>query len=529
MNGRACFSGICFPADPRWEMKQKTPLRSPVRPVASSRRERALAECLAGAQALQAGRTSAALARYAAGVALAPNDADIAALHGVALRSVGRLTEAQQELIRAIALDPSRADSFTQLAQTYRMAGDRAQAANAFLAAASLRPRDAMAWRDAAESLRLADRLQDGLAAAHQAAALAPHEPSVANTTALLLYRDNQLDAALTLCEQARATSPDDLHLALTHAMLLRTIERYDEGWALYERRLELPQFAQRPHRPNSPLWTGTSLAGRHILVRAEQGLGDQVQFVRWATLLRTHGAARVTVQTAPALVRLLRTAKHLDAVIASDLPAPPHHVHVDLLSLPHLMGTGANMHPELVPYLAPPGIAPPAVQALGSTPARTMRIGVVWGGTAQHAEDRSRSMTLAALLPVLTRLDVQPVVLQQGAPRAELDGLDAPTRARFVDVAPSCTDMGDTAHAMAQCDVVLTVDTSVAHVGGALGLPTIVMVATPAEWRWGRDRADSIFYPTVRVVRQRCGGDWSGVVQDVNHAIDQWHRARDR
>ena len=505
-------------------MPPKTPLRSPVRPSAPSRRDRALAECVAGARALEAGQTSAALARYAAAVALAPSDADVAALHGVALRSVACLAEAQKELIRAIGLDQTRADSFTQLAQTYRMAGDRAQAANAFLAAAALRPGDVIAWRDAAEALRRADRLRDGLAAAQHAAALSPHEPSVANTMALLLHRDNQLDAALALCEQARIVEPHDLPLTLTHAMLLRTCEQYVAGWALYERRLELPEFVQRPHRPHSPQWFGDSLVGRHILVRAEQGLGDQVQFVRWASQLRARGAARVTVQAAPALVRLLRTAPGIDAVIPADLPPPPHHVHVNLLSLPHLLGTGAQMHPELVPYLAPPGTAPAAVQALGAAPAGTMRIGVVWAGTAQHADDRSRSMSLAQLLPVLARRDVQPVVLQQGAPHAELDRLDAATRAHFVDVAPSCTDMGDTAHALAQCHVVLTVDTSVAHVAGALGIPTIVMVTTPAEWRWGIDRADSIFYPTVHVMRQQHGGDWSSVVQQVGHAIEQWH-----
>jgi ADP-heptose:LPS heptosyltransferase len=137
--------------------------------------------------------------------------------------------------------------------------------------------------------------------------------------------------------------------------------------------------------------------------------------------------------------------------------------------------------------------------------------------------------MSLVELLPVLTRHDVQPVVLQQGAPRAELEQLDAATRAHVVDVAPSCTDMGDTAHVMARCDVVLTVDTSVAHVAGALGIPAIVMVATPAEWRWGKDRADSIFYPTVRIVRQQRAGDWRSVVQQVSHAIDHWHGARDR
>jgi ADP-heptose:LPS heptosyltransferase len=135
--------------------------------------------------------------------------------------------------------------------------------------------------------------------------------------------------------------------------------------------------------------------------------------------------------------------------------------------------------------------------------------------------------MSLATLRPILSRHDVQCVVLQQGAPRAELEQLDAATRVRCIDAASACGDMGETAHVMARCDVILSVDTAVVHVAGALGLPTWVMVAHPAEWRWGRQRSDSPFYPSVRVIRQHQGGDWNSVVQDVNRAIDQWLAAR--
>ncbi len=503
-------------------MPPRPPLLSPLRPTPSTRRDRALAECVAGAHALQMGKTEIALKRYAAGVALAPNDADVAALHGVALRSVARLGDAQRELIRAIGLDQTRADSFTQLAQTYRMAGDRAQAAQAFLAAALLRPRDSIAWRDAAESLRLAGRLDEGLEAARHGTELDPADPSIANTKALLLFRAGHVDDALALCQRARALAPHDVHLALTHAMLLRTFERYDDGWALYERRLELPDLLQRPHPPSTPRWNGNSLAGRNILVRAEQGLGDQVQFVRWACLLRAHGAARIIVQAAPPLVRLLKTTPHIDAIVASDLPAPPHHVHVDLMSLPHLLRSGNDMHTGLVPYLAPPGIAPDVAQGLPAKPAFALRIGLAWAGTPHHADDASRSMPLAALRHLIARDDVQMVVLQQGPARAQLDQLEPALRARLLDVAPQCAEMGDTAHVIARCDVVLSVDTAVAHVAGALGIPVWVMVAEPAEWRWGRTRSDSIFYPTARVFRQREAGDWSSVTDAVEHAIER-------
>ncbi len=495
-----------------------------LRPSAQSRRARALEQCLAGARALQLGNTEAGLRCYMAGVTLAPDDADVAALHGVALRSAARLPDAQRELIRAIALDPSRPDTFTQLAQTYRMAGDRTQAAQAFLAAAVLRPTDAVAWRDAAESLRLADRLQDGLNAAARAAALAPDDPSIANTTALLLHRNGQLDEALALCEQARSVVPDDLHLTLTHGALLRTFERYDGGWALYERRLELPEFAQRPNAPHSLRWNGNSLYGRHILVRAEQGLGDQIQFVRWANLLRAHGAAQVTVQAAPTLVRLLRTLAHVDSVVPSDLPTPRHHVHVDMGSLPYLLRTGSNMCTQFVPYLQLPERGIDAKHAL---PARTdgvMRIGIVWGGSPLQEDNRFRSIPLALLAPALLRPDVQVVILQQGPARAQLETLAPATRHSFLDAAIDCVDMADTALIASQCDIVLSVCTSVVHLAGALGLPTWVMLASPAEWRWGQRRADSMFYPTLRLFRQQRGGDWHSVLDQLRRAIDQWH-----
>lgn len=504
-------------------MPLRPSFQAALKPSALTRRDRALAECAAGARALQAGLADAGLRRFAAAVALAPHDAEIAAMHGVALRGAARLADAQRELIRAIALDAQRADSFTQLAQTYRMAGDTVQAAKAFLAAAMLRPRDAMAWRDAAEQHRLAGCIREGLDIARHAATLAPGDPSIANTTALLLHRDGHVDAALALCERVRATAPDDLNLTLTTGMLLRTVERHDEGWALYERRLELPAFQQRAHTPRSPRWTGDELTGRHILVRAEQGLGDQVQFVRWACFLRGFGATQVTVQAAPPVLRLLRTAPAIDAVVASDRPAPPHQVHVDLLSLPHLMRTGGHMQAHLVPYLTAPGLPPACARRLPPPARGTIRIGVVWGGTPHHADDRTRSMPLATLLPALRHPAVKVIVLQQGTPRDDLETIDPTLRRTFVDVVTECDDLGETAHLMRECDVILTVDTAIAHVAGAMGLATWVMVAEPAEWRWGRERADSAYYPSIRLIRQRRGGDWGDVVDEVEHRITEW------
>jgi Flp pilus assembly protein TadD/ADP-heptose:LPS heptosyltransferase len=499
-----------------------------MRPRAATPRDRALTECAAGARALATGQTAAGLKRYVTAVTLAPQDADIAALHGVALRTAGRLQDAQRELIRAIALDAHRADSYLQLGHTFFMVQDYAQAADAFLAAATLRRTDAFIWRDAAEAMRLSHRLADGLVLARHAASLDDLDPTIANTLALLLHRTGALDEALSLCERIRSRSPGDRNLSLTHAMLLRTFAQHATGWALHERRLELPELTQRPNPPRSPRWDGSPLAQRHILVRGEQGLGDQVQFVRWATMLRTHGASRITVQCAAPLVRLLQTVPGVDEVLSMESVAPSHDVHADVMSLPHLLHTGDDLFGTMVPYLQPNHVSAALAARLTAAPRDgRLRLGLVWGGTPKHTEDRSRSMPLATLLPVLRRLDVQIVVLQQGPAREQLEGLPHDVRSRFVDIATDCADMADTAQVLTACDVVLSVDTAVAHVAGALGVPTWVMVAEPAEWRWGRDRSDCPYYPHTTVLRQASGGDWSAVVHGAMQAIDAWHLAR--
>jgi len=505
-------------------MPLKAPLHAAMRPAAQTRHSRALAECAAGARALHGGKTEQALARFAAGAVLAPEAADVAAMHGVALRGAGRMQDAQRELIRAIGLDQHRADSYTQLAQTYCLINDHAQAANAFLASATLQITNATVWRDTAESMRRSHRLVDGLQIARHAFALAPDDPAVANVLAQLLHRNDRIDEAMTVCDQVRTVAPDDGNLALTHAMLLRTCEHFEQGWLLHERRLERPELTLRPNPPTSPLWSGAPLQGAHILVRGEQGLGDQVQFVRWAPALREAGAGRITVSCAPALVRLLTGVRGIDDVVPTSKPAPPHDVHVDIMSLPHQLHAGNDMRSAMVPYIALPPADSTLAARLHRTRTGALRLGLVWGGTPLHTEDHSRSMPLASLLPALVRPDVEIVLLQQGASRDQLDAIDPVLRGTFLDIAPHCIDMTDTAQALRQCDVLLSVDTAVAHVAGALGVPTWVMVSCPAEWRWGRTRDDSLFYPSVRVLRQDAVGDWSAVVRQVAQRIDAWH-----
>jgi len=197
-------------------------------------------------------------------------------------------------------------------------------------------------------------------------------------------------------------------------------------------------------------------------------------------------------------------------------------------MSLPHLLLTRDALLGSMVPYLHAPVVNAALDARLRAAPRHgRLRLGLVWGGTPKHTEDRSRSMPLSALLPILQRRDVQVVVLQQGPSRDQLATLAPDVRDALFDLANDCVDMADTAQVLTACDAVLSVDTSVAHVAGALGVPAWVMVAYPAEWRWGRERTDCPYYPQTTVLRQMAGGDWSAVVAGAGQAIDAWHAGR--
>jgi hypothetical protein len=299
--------------------------------------------------------------------------------------------------------------------------------------------------------------------------------------------------------------------------MTLLLLGRLAEGFAEYEHRL-----APRPaHIPGPPVWRGEPLEGWTILLHAEQGIGDTIQFVRYLPEVARRGAGRVLLAAPPTFARLLAGLPGLDALVRPEDRAEVRaHVHCPLLSLPHVLGTTTvETIPAPTPYLrAEPAALTRWRERLADL--RGLRVGLVWAGNPRHQNDRNRSIAPERLAPLLRVRGVSWVSLQLGAPVERLRE-QAPEGAVLVDIAPELTDLAETAAAIVQLDLVVAVDTAVAHLAGALGRPVWVLLPAVPDWRWLLGREDSPWYSTMRLFRQQRAGDWDGVVARIAAALE--------
>ncbi len=528
------------------------------------------------------GRLDEAISAFRALVALAPDDAEGHAGLGDALRRAGRLQEAASALREAVRLGPGRATVHTALAITLRRLGCLAEAADAARAALTLDPGHAPAHSSLGHALAGLDRLAEAAAAFRAAARHAPADadahanlgaallglnrfgeaasacaqavrlaPGHANALANLgfaLAGLDRLDEAAAACAEAIRLAPGhagahaNLGLALlglarfeegvaaleaaiarapgdakTHwnlGMALLLLGRFERGWKEYEHRPR-PQLAQ-------PQWRGETLAGRTVLLHAEQGLGDTLQFVRYIPEVARRGG-RVLLATSPTLHRLLAGLPGVHRLLASG-QAAEFNLHCPLLSLPGVLGTTPDTVPAPVPYLhAEPALLARWRERLGGLGG--LRVGLVWAGNPGHGNDRNRSIAFQQLAPFWRIPGVEWVSLQVGPRAADL--CETPTGVVVRDLGPDLHDFAETAAVMGQLDLILTVDTAVAHLAGALGRPTWVMLPFVPDWRWMLGREDSPWYPTLRLFRQPRAGHWESVIERITDALKRMQPLR--
>jgi len=299
---------------------------------------------------------------------------------------------------------------------------------------------------------------------------------------------------------------------AWNESLLLLLLGRYPEGWRQYEHRWGLPDHD--PPRADARVPDLAAVAGRRVLLTPEQGRGDMIQFARYAPLLAARGA-RVTLQTYPELRPLLRTLDRVARVVALGESEPPADIVMPLLSLPLVFGTRLETIPARVPYLrAPPDRLAAWRRRLG--PRTEPRVGLAWWGSQHIAK---RSLPAEALVPLLSCPGIELHAVQKELPPGQsvrLAGHRLP-----IDHHAGLRDYADTAALISLLDLVVTIDTSVAHLAGALGKPVWIMLPYSADWRWLLDRDDSPWYPTARLFRQQRPGDWGDVVAEVAQHLE--------
>jgi tetratricopeptide (TPR) repeat protein len=471
------------------------------------------------------GRVDAALALFGDAVGMLPSRADVACNHAAVLRQAGRLDAAIAEWRRTLALAPDHPDALYNLARALTDTGALAEAAELYAVLLRRQP----GHRDAAFNRgNVLYRLGEFEQAAEALAEVTAGHPAFAagwvnrGMAVLALGRRAEAEA---LYRTALTVDPGSVDGHWNLAVLLLADGRWHEGLAEFEWRLALPE-APKPGWPR-PRWRGGDPAGLRILLWNDQGRGDAIQFLRYAPALAA-GGARVFACVQRDLKALAATVPGLEAAFAFDDPLPDFDAHAPLLSLPLLLGHDGPARGWFGPYIA--------AEPEGRTPRSAARpaVGLVWAGNPGHANDANRSMALAELAPLLDIDGIDWVSLQAGTAARQLDG--SPWAGRARDLSPLLTDFAVTAGMVRGLDLVITVDTAVAHLAGAMDKPAWLMLpAVGTDWRWGREGMSTPWYPSLRLFRQAeahdakahdaKAHDWGPVVAEIAARLGRLHR----
>lgn len=456
------------------------------------------------------GRFDKAVESFKTALRYDPNFADAHNNLGAALSKLGKHEEAVAAIRKSIKLRSNHAAAHINLGNVRQEQGKLEEAIQAYRQALRVQPDNA----DARYNLGLAVSKRGDYALAEEnyrhALRINPRNHDALNNLGNALREQGRFADSLASYEQALALKPDLAQARKNRGMAWLRMGQWDRGWAEYEWRWRCEDSP--PHGFQQPLWDGSSLAGRTILLHTEQGLGDAIQFIRYAPLVKQRGGT-VILECQPALAPLFSPAAGIDQLVPRGEKLPPYDVYAPLLSLPHLLGAHDPAAVGQSPYLAAdPALVDEWRQELSSIPGR--KIGINWQGNPQHAKDAQRSLPLAHFLPLAEIPGVRLISLQKNVGSEQLQQLSSPEA--VLDLGPLLDNehgaFVDTAAVLASLDLLITSDTAVAHLAGALGARVWVVLPFSPDWRWLLDRADSPWYPTMRLFRQRKPGDWPEV-----------------
>jgi tetratricopeptide (TPR) repeat protein len=411
---------------------------------------------------------------------------------------------------RALAIKPDYADALCNLGTVHRQQKRLDEAVDCFRRALAITPDHADLCCNLGDALHGQGKVEEAIGWYMRSLSLNPNHHKSCNCLCNANFDLGNLDESTAWCERALALKPDYGDALMNQCLLQLLKGDYVNGWRNYEVRWKV----YTPRTSPQPKWLGGPLNGARIMLHAEQGLGDSLQFLRYVPIVQAAGG-KVMLDLP---VKLRRIATQLPGVMAfvnTGDPLPYFDCHTPLMSLPLCFGTTLENIPARVPYLSAP---PEALQAAAALPwpSSGLKVGVAWTGNPDHPKNGFRSVPLELLEPLFGIEGVHFFSLQIGPEAAEL----AVRKLQITDLAPATTDMADTAAQMAHLDLVITIDTSMAHLAGALARPVWVLLSHTPDWRWLIDREDSPWYPTARLFRQQKPGEWQSVIERVRSAL---------
>ena len=482
------------------------------RALVAERPDHAGARIELGVALSQAGDQTAALVEFSRAADLAPRDAFVHVNMGLAFERAGLLTEAEAAMRLARQFAPDNPAIVFNLANVARKLGRNQESEKLYREVIAAEPHAVAARQNLAALLLDEWRLNEARSLLRRAEEIAPDDAGASFNLANAERMAGDLPAAIAAYERALAKSPEwpEAHFNLGFAALLAG--DWKRGWKEFAWRWGTPAQAAFARRFDRPRWTGEAGDGRGLLLRAEQGLGDTLQFVRYAALAKARGW-RVMLETPATLIPALARTKGIDAFVVQGASLPAFDAEAPLLDLPGIFGTTIDTVPADIPYVTPD---PARVAAWRTTlgPKRGPRVGLVWGGNPDFPGDRWRSPGLKPLLPLVACAEIDWIGLQLGPRRADLAGWTPP--ANFHDVAESLSNMGETAACLANLDALVTSCTAAAHLAGAMGIGTYLLLSSAPDWRWMLGGARTPWYPHMKLYRQTLPGDWQLPVMEL-------------
>jgi Tfp pilus assembly protein PilF len=425
---------------------------------------------------------------------------------GNAFHQLDRLEEAIVHYQKCLTIAPNSAIVLNNLGNAWQRQEKLEEAIACYKESLSLEPNNALAYNNLGTVFSAQGQLEEALASFQQGLILEPNNVE-SHTNLGLFYQDQrQYEKAISYFNRAIEIDPDYVKAHWNFSLILLKLGNFQQGFEEYEWRWRREQFPPR-HLPK-PVWDGSNLEGKTILLQAEQGMGDIIQFIRYVPLVVERGG-HIIVECHSPIVRLLTTVAGVEKVVAIGETLPEFDVYIPLLSLPRILGTTLETIPIKIPYIYPLESVKFKLEIPGKF---DLKVGIVWAGNPKHEDDQNRSCSLTHFLSFLTIPNIAFYSLQKEPKSAEIKEI-APL-ANLVDLSSKINNFADTAAVINQLDLVITVDTSVAHLAGALGKPVWVLLCYNPDWRWMTEREDSPWYPTVRVFRQNRQGDWQELIE---------------
>jgi len=467
----------------------------------------------------QAGELRQAEHVYRQVLQVAPTNANAWCFLGMACHDQQRYDEAVTAYRQALRIQPDFPIALSNLGNTLKQQGRLEEAEASCRAALRLKPDYATAYNNLGVALVAQGRLVEAAATFEKALSCMPNDAVAHANLSAALVRQGKYSEAEANARRALAINPNYAEAHKNQGIVWLLLGDFARGWREYEWRWRCPGYAL-PRYPQ-PLWEGSPLEGKTILLHHEQGLGDTIQFVRYARVLKERGA-RVVCKVQRPLLQLMARCGDIDQLVSDEAELPPFDFYVPMLSVPGILNTTFETIPGEVPYLAPDeSLVRQWRQRLRDD--RGFKVAIAWQGSRDFHADLQRSIPLKQFAPLAAVAGVRLISLQKGYGAEQIAGLESTFEVvHFGDALDASGAFMDTAAILKNVDLAILCDTSVTHLAGALAVPTWVALSISPDWRWFLDREDSPWYPTVRLFRQTRLGDWRDVFERLAHELRQ-------